>query len=107
MNYDDGSLDYTPDGGYTGDILLTFNANSNNVIADEKGYVDESTYETGFLAKQAPDFETMKRLPSWLKRPGGKEDADESALPVRYGKKGIDPPPLKPPPGWTGGNIGK
>jgi hypothetical protein len=106
MGYDDGILDYTANGGYTGDILLTFNANSNNVIADEEGTPDLSTYETGFLAKQAPDFETMKKLPPWLKRPAGK-DPDESALPVRYGKKGIDPPPLKPPPGWTGGNIGK
>jgi hypothetical protein len=95
-------IDYAGGGGYTGEVLLTFNANSDNIIADAGGHLIPSTHESGYLAKQGLD----SGLPLTLNRSvqGG---ADKSDFPVRYGRKGIDPRPVNPPPGWTGVSIGE
>ncbi|MDR3342037.1 MAG: hypothetical protein LBT14_04475 [Treponema sp.] len=50
VNPTSGSIDDNAAGGYTGSLLLTFNGNSNNTIADSAGYVYGYSYEAGYLA---------------------------------------------------------
>jgi hypothetical protein len=84
-----GSIDFTG-GTYTGDVLLTFNANS----------TISGTSESGYLVKQGLDSGLSGLPPTLsLKQSGG---ADKSGIPLRYGKKGMDTRPLYPPPEWTG-----
>jgi hypothetical protein len=103
---EDGKIDLNGAGGYTGEVLLTFNANSNNVIIDENWVILDSVSETGFIAKGPVDaLERMRQLPLSLKRSSG---ADKSDFPAASAGKGIERRhPVTLPPDWKRVRIGK